>query len=125
MDSTLVNHFAGFAGLIQKQNGESEVIASGGWEGGKVTEIFSFETLKWRNGPAMPISNLGYGVSMQYFDSFLIAGGNGDGVGRQDMIYFYDPRSEEWIKLRQTLDSARSSFVGMLVPDNYLDMCTM
>jgi hypothetical protein len=111
----------GTCGVITRLSGEKEVVfANGEGKGGysHSTEIFSFNTMKWRPGPKMPmVSDMSFGV--QYGDTFLAVGGYHDNY-LLDSILKYDVVHDTWIQLESRLKSSKGVYNAFLLPDDYV-----
>lgn len=60
------------------------------------TEILDLATLEWRVGPVLP-GYIASSASIQYGDSFLLVGGEGDGNPDGKSILEFNPDDEVWI----------------------------
>ena len=113
------------AGLVTFQNGSQIVILAAG-QGTWTAEYFDLEQQVWSsNLPDLPISlELYSGSTVQYENTFLIAGGWDSGNEYyQKTIIKFDPEIADWVYLDEELKEARTLFPSFLLPEYYFD-CT-
>jgi hypothetical protein len=106
------------AGLVNR-NGQQEIVVVGGY--GSSTEILNLSTLEWRNGPDLPVGiSWDSGRSVPFGNSFLIVAGVQYVTIYIEDIYLFDEDNYEWTTLPQKLQTPRSFFPAVLVPENYV-----
>ncbi len=100
-------------GLIRnEQMGKEIVVAAYG-----TSEIFSFDTMIWRDGPQLPF---GYAyASVQLTDTFLLVGGYEEDVSNK--IYIFDEDDYEFTLKSQTLWHPRGYSGSLVVPDEIVN----
>ncbi len=100
-------------GLIHNDEKGNEVVVAGYGS----SEIFNFDSLTWRDGPALPY---GYGyASVQLTDTFLLVGGYEDDYS--DKIYIFDEDNYEFTLKSQTLWHPRLYAGAVVVPDEMVN----
>ena len=110
----------GVAALIEKASGEKEVVYVGGYLRDDATEIFSLETLSWRDSTPFP-SEIRYTTAVPQGKTFLVVGGYISNTASDlDTIYRFDPDSESWELLPQRLEETRSDFPAFYVPEDFV-----
>ncbi len=99
-------------GLINNpENGLEVVIVEN-----RITEIFSLNSLSWREGPSVDYFNRA--GSAQLADTFVVVGGYN--FFELDTIYKFDHINYDWILMSQTLQH-RKEFPGVVaVPDEFV-----
>ena len=99
-------------GLIQNpENGPEIVLADRG-----NSEIFSLDSLTWREGPEAPYFYEASSAQLQ--DTFLVVGGTDEDGNHLDTIYEFDHVTYDWLLRSQRLP-APLRFPGVVaVPGN-------
>ncbi len=81
--------------------------------------FFNLQTLTWKSKQSMP-SDIAFGASVPFEDSFLIVGGYSYATAQElDTIYYYNPNTNEWELLSQHLKEMRRKFTAFMVPDTF------
>lgn len=124
-------------GIIETEEGVPEAVVAGGYGALTSVEIFSFETMTWREGPEMPkpvdsaarcgdtkfeliFFNCEY-LSLQYGDTFLVIGGH-DGASSGELYYDsvlqFDLRdSMGWFEREEKMETARAWHNAVPLPE--------
>ena len=104
------------AGLVTYPDGTKGILVAGGYRETSV-EFLNLDTLIWEPKQRLP-KEISTAASVPYQDSFLIVGGDTFG-SRYDTIYYYNPGTDQWDLLNQTMIYERSIFAAFMVPDSY------
>ena len=115
-----VEHNEGFAGVLNLPDGAQKLVLAGGNRAGSSTEIYSFETNSWSNGPDFPLADCFSGQTIAYQDSFLAVGGTIGFSDYNSAVFYLDPVTMEWVEMDGALITARRWFSGFLVDDDYI-----
>jgi len=88
---------------------------------GEAAQIFSLDSLMWREGEPLPNDALYEGIgSVQLTDGFLAIGGYQRDGASSDKIYKFDQNSYEWTLLEERLETARHRFTSTGIPNDFL-----
>ena len=103
------------AGLVTYPNGTQAIVVAGGRRE-FTSEILVIGDTFFKPGPNVD-EDFGFGISVQFRDSFIIVGGD-DPNGLSD-IYGYDTESEDFVRLPQNLETARNDCAAFMVPESF------
>ena len=106
-----------FCGVAHKSDGQIELVVGGGPIASVETatsQIYSFQTQSWRNGPGLP-ANSAYGaVSLAYGENtFIVIGG-----WYSDAIWEYDPDGSVFHVREERLREDKYNVAAVLVEDD-------
>ena len=108
-------------GLITREDGSVEIVVAGGGSRSAPTdtsEIFSFKTMTWRQGPLLPYAAVGI-VGVQLETTFLAVGGSSDSQSFPDEkfknLLQYDTINDDWISLPQKMEAGGWAYTAFFV----------
>lgn len=82
------------------------------------TTLYSFVTSDWTRGTPLP-NTINHASSVQLDGTFMVVGGG------TDLIYEYEPATEDWKLLPVTLSEPRSFHTALMVPDSIFPQCDL
>ncbi len=104
-------------GRILNSDGEIEVVVASLGE----SEIFSFPSGTWRQGPDLPVYGNRFGYD-QLGDTFVLVGGEDDTGTEEvflDEVLVFDPIHYQWVVKPHVLSDARYGAGVAAVPENF------
>lgn len=104
------------AGVVTYPDGTEGILVAGG-TGLRKTYFLDLDTLTWHAKRDLP-TDIEFGMSVPFKDSFLLVGGTGS-QGIRDTIYYYDSSANQWDLMSPKMDHKRETFAAFLVPDEY------
>ena len=115
LPNTINSHYSCSGGLAYSRNGDVSIVLTGH----ESTEIYSFQQNKWRVGRRLPVLKQVYGggISVPFKRSFIVFGIQGP---EQNLIYYFNPDSENWEILTEKQPHRRSGAVAFFVSNDYV-----
>ena len=92
----------------------------GGFNSDGSSEFYNFDTNQWTFGPSL-VGELSYGASVPYKNSFLLVAGQNNGY--VDSIIFYNPETQEFEELDESIDIGRLSNPAVMIAEDVVP-CT-
>ena len=74
--------------------------------------------MTWSLGPNLPRA-LSAGIVIPYVNTFLIAGGLGNGKKDTDRMLEFNPKTKLWMQRTERLKLARNDGMAIQVPNSY------
>ena len=111
---------AALGGLVTYPDGTRGILATGG-RFQYATEFLDLDTLKWEYKKALPV-NVAYAGVVNYKEGLLLVGGHTDSHSPNalDTLYYYNPATDDWDLLSQSLDGGKWHLQAYLVPDSFI-----
>lgn len=108
------------AGVVTYPNGQKKLVVAGGYRD-STTSILDLDTLTYYPGPNLPY-DIYYGSSVQFGNTFLIAGGYSYSLSNDlDTIFEFDPSNELWIERTEKMQQGNYAMAAFMVPDGYIE----
>ena len=107
-----------YAGVVTYPDGTKGILAAGGL-GINSAEFLNLDSMTWEPKKNLP-TNISHGRSVPYKESFLIVSGLTSN-GYHDSIYYFDPVTDDWDLLPQTVNTGTGIFEAYLIPDYFED----